>query len=207
MFLILCFIIYQKNGEQIKNTLVSAYNKTILFLLGKEIELPQTESIFFDKDFYIKKANRNAASPNTRELYWKSYENYEALYDYTGLRLPETENVKFQNTFIVYLYIHEKYGCFDTTVYYKDHLYDMSGIFRIQNYTEDDTAINFDQGNWATFIYEYGNDKEAFFIRDIGENQYRVYFEIDNILYQLIIPDTEEDIAAAKELITELDAQ
>ena len=66
LFLIFCFIIYQKNGEQIKNTLVSAYNKTILFLLGKEIELPQTESIFFDKDFYIKKANRNAASPNTR---------------------------------------------------------------------------------------------------------------------------------------------
>lgn len=37
LFLIFCFIIYQKNGEQIKNTLVSAYNKTILFLLGKRL--------------------------------------------------------------------------------------------------------------------------------------------------------------------------
>ena len=206
IILISCYSIYMKNAELIKDSLISAYNKTVLFLLGKEIELPQTAPVFFDKDMFIKEADRNLNNPKKSDFYWHHYENYEALYASSGLILPETENVKFSNPFLVYLNIKEKYSCFDTTIYYKEHLYDLKGIFKIQDYTEADTEIDFDQGNWATFIYEYGNDKQAFFVRNLGYSEYKVYFEQDDILYQLTVPDTEENIAAAKELIKELNS-
>lgn len=211
IFLILLVLIfaggfYMYNTQAVKKTVKAAYNKTVLFLLGKEMELPETAPVVFDQNRLVKEGRRNWNEKEKKvDYYYNHYEDYQDLKERTGFILPESDSLQFNSTFMVYMYLEKRTGSFNTVLQYDSHNYNLRGVFKIVDYTQNGTKIDFGQGKWATSIYKYGDGKEVFFIRNWGYDEYLVYFEAGNVLYELTVPNTEEDVAAAKEIVEKME--
>ena len=82
IFLILLVLIfaggfYMYNPQAVKKTVKAAYNKTVLFLLGKEMELPETAPVVFDQNRLVKEGRRNWNEKEKKvDYYYNHYEDY-----------------------------------------------------------------------------------------------------------------------------------
>ena len=83
--------------------------------------------------------------------------------------------------------------------YFDKRQYTLYGTFKIVDYTEKDTEIA-DKGELATFVYESESGNKAYFIRNWFYGTYTVYFELDNIIFEMEIPASNKAVKNAKEI-------
>ena len=127
IFLILLVLIfaggfYMYNTQAVKKTVKAAYNKTVLFLLGKEMELPETAPVVFDQNRLVKEGRRNWNEKEKKvDYYYNHYEDYQDLKERTGFILPESDSLQFNSTFMVYMYLEKRTGSFNTVLQYDSH--------------------------------------------------------------------------------------
>ena len=77
--------------------------------------------------------------------------------------------------------------------------YTLYGTFKIADYTEEDVVVANKEG-LADFAYGPEDGNRVYFFRNRVKEKYTVYFEADNILYEMEIPATNQAVKNAKHI-------
>lgn len=82
-------------------------------------------------------------------------------------------------------------------------IYEVYGSFKIAEYTPDDVVLA-NKGKLATFVHEGAEGQKAYFIRNWMSGTYTVYFEINNILFEMEIENSKRALENAKQIVDAL---
>lgn len=179
------------------------------------------ESLFFQYQLQVGKASMNLddvipvdmhidASSTGREVTGASkeesydyiYKDEKELLNKTGLKLCNSDNVKFGE---IRLGVSEKYHTVHmvTEVYYKTQKASMNGMFVLDGFKGKEWGYGDTSGRLIS-KYKYADGKYAYFISNKDYDEFKmqvVYFTDKNIMYQLFVDQTEEGTELAENII------
>ena len=195
VFLVFCWVV----GGEVVEVGKSMVN-SVMRAFGEKMELPETEGIELNYNVLMEDGVLGLEPIRARIARTVEYESDQALYEGTGFTLPENEALKYSGISAC-VYTREKSGGVKATLQYETKAYELFGIFLIEDYTPEDTVLDFEQGNVASSIYEMENGENAYFLRDWRYDIYNVYFKAKDVLYQMTIPSTKEDVANVEKIV------
>lgn len=195
---IISAFIYRKEIATVSKDL---FSQAALYLVGIDMELPETEPIIFDTEAFFD-ANPNAFRDKNNKITarYTDYGDYNALNQQVGMVLPESDELHFSNI-SVYIEIANQTGSINMRAASSFGNYYLVGKFSIEGYTPSGTYADFEQGDKATSALEYADGKNAYLIKNWGYGTQTIYFEEGGILYRFTINDTEADLETAKKLM------
>lgn len=125
--------------------------------------------------------------------------------------VAEDDSLKF-GSYRVVIYQESKIGKVEISVYDDDAkptekmIYTLYGTFKIADYTPEDIVLGVKEG-LADFSYEAENGNKAYFIKNKTDEIYDVYFEVDNISYEMEIPVANKAVENAKKIFEAMNAE
>lgn len=200
VFLVFCWVV----GGEVVEVGKSMVN-SVMRAFGEEMELPKTEPVAFNYKLLMEDGTLGIDESRGMIARTIEYASGKDLHEETGFSFPEHEALQY-NGISACVYTKEKSGAVKATLQYDAKSYDIFGVFLIADYTPQGTVLDFGQGNTASSIYETKSGEKVYFLKDWRYDIYTVYFKAKDVLYQMTIPSTEEDVANA-EKIAELMAE
>lgn len=77
--------------------------------------------------------------------------------------------------------------------------YFIQGSFKIADYTAEDTVLGVKEG-LADFSYKAESGNKAYSIKNEADKVYNVYFEVNDIVYEIEIPASNKAVENAKRI-------
>lgn len=173
---------------------------------GEEMNLLEPEPIRLDMDAFLKEANES------NDYYTGEAEKYHYQYYNLWSKVPldagsedhTVEGGKLNFTWYeLRVYEKDKLGTIEIIVkedgILKDVQYELHGTFKIADYTEEGTVLA-DKGDLATFLFEAEDGNKAYFIRNWTYGTYTVYFVVDDIMFEMEIPNSKKAVENAEKI-------
>lgn len=188
-----------------KDDIVEGINQFLLKQNGVEMQLAEPEAVELNVDAFLKEARVNYGS-DSEKYYYQEYDvwNEVPLSDGVKAHAADSSALRFTR-YELCVYPENSIGKVKIVVvdddagYFDNRQYTLYGTFKIVDYTEKDTEIA-DKGELATFVYESESGNKAYFIRNWFYGTYTVYFELDNIIFEMEIPASNKAVKNAKEI-------
>ena len=172
-----------------------------------EIRLPEPQPVKMDVDTFIEEAMKNPGYVKDVEpYYYKIYNQWKLAPVSDGDAEPVADDTSLKfGSYKVYVYPESKIGKVQMAITDDDAeatektQYTLYGTFKIADYTEEDVMLA-KKEDLADFAYGPEDGNRAYFIRDWEKETYMVYFEADNILYEMQIPATNRAVKNANQI-------
>ena len=172
-----------------------------------EILLPEPQPVKMDVEAFTEGAMKNPSYVKDVEpYYYKIYDQWKLAPVSGGNAEPVADDASLRfGTYKIYVYPESKIGKVQMVITDADAeatektQYTLYGTFKIADYTEEDVMLAKKEG-LADFAYGPEDGNRAYFIRDWEKETYMVYFEADNILYEMQIPATNRAVKNAKQI-------
>ena len=180
-------------------------NNFVLEKNNVELHLPEPQPVKMDVDTFVVGAMKSP-SYATEPYYCKIYHHWKLvpMSDGIGGHVAEDTSLHF-GSYKVYVYPESKIGKVEMVVTDDDAKvtektqYTLYGTFKIADYTEEDVVVANKEG-LADFAYGPEDGNRVYFFRNREKEKYTVYFEADNILYEMEIPATNQAVKNAKHI-------
>lgn len=210
--LALVILVLGANIFTICKCLLTLLNIIILFFTGVDMDLQPERQVAMDVNKFLEHASPLEVAEREFISFTSSYASCDVLIAETGIELAQYEgdarnvydDLEYHNVQLT-LHTDEKYGelTFSASLNknaMEEYHYSLTGLFAIEDYTPESTHITFDHDK-ASYIFDCGEGKQAYFVKTWGFGEQTVYFETNGIMYTFKIDDNETEIENAQKLI------
>lgn len=190
---VLCILVGTIQQDMLISFAQSILGRFTISVDGERMEFGEINAVMMNVEGFLADSGTKVVDGKKAKApysYYQTFDTYRGMNRVTNIALPRTDLVKYQGI-SVELTPDYCFGHVSGELIYNAVSYRINGMYTIDGYTGENWGYG-DGENSTMEKYSYGDGKNAYFVTD-ADGIRKVYFEEDNILFQMFLGDTNTE--------------